>query len=74
MGQYEKTKPKNNRNRRREDLQLNGPENFNKIIEGNFPNLKKEIPIKVQEIYRTPNKLGLKRKFPYLKIIKVLNT
>jgi hypothetical protein len=36
------------------DSQLNGPENiFNKIIEENFPNLKKEIAIKVQEAYRT---------------------
>jgi hypothetical protein len=34
--------------------QLKGPENvFNKIIEENFPNLKKEMAIKVQEAYRT---------------------
>ena len=33
-----------------EDSQLKGPENvFNKIIEENFPNLKKETAIKVQE-------------------------
>ena len=39
------------------DSQLKGPENvFNKIIEENFPNLKKEMDIKVQEAYRTPNK------------------
>jgi hypothetical protein len=32
------------------DSQLKGPENvFNKIIEENFSNLKKEIAIKVQE-------------------------
>ena len=32
------------------DSQLKGPENvFNKIIEENFSNLKKEIDIKVQE-------------------------
>ena len=31
------------------DSQIKGPENiFNKIIEENFPNLKKELPIKVQ--------------------------
>jgi hypothetical protein len=31
-----------------EDSQLKGPENvFNKIIKGNFPNLKKEMAIKV---------------------------
>ena len=38
------------------DSQLKGPENiFNNIIEENFPNLKKEMTIKVQEAYRTPN-------------------
>ena len=40
-----------------EDSQLKGPENiFNKIIEENFPNLKKEMTIKGQEAYRAPNK------------------
>ena len=39
-----------------EESQLNGSENiFNKIIEENFPNLKEEMVIKVQEAYRTPN-------------------
>ena len=37
-----------------EELQLKGTENiFNKIIEENFPNLKKDIPMQVQEAYRT---------------------
>ena len=32
------------------DSQLEGPVNiFNKIIEENFPNLKKEIPMNIQE-------------------------
>jgi hypothetical protein len=40
-----------------EDFQLKGPENvLNKIIEENFPNLKKEMNINVQESYRTPNR------------------
>jgi hypothetical protein len=35
-----------------EDLQLKGPANiFNKIIEENFPNLKKEMPKNKQEAY-----------------------
>lgn len=39
-----------------EESQLKGPENiFNKIIEENFPNLKEEMVINVQEAYRTPN-------------------
>ena len=39
-----------------EESQLKGPENiFNKIIEENFPNLKKEMAINVQEAYITPN-------------------
>jgi uncharacterized coiled-coil protein SlyX len=40
-----------------EDSQLKGPVNiFNKIIEENFPNLKKEMPINIQA-YKTPNRL-----------------
>ena len=35
--------------------------NFNKIIEENFPNLKKEMPMNIQEAYRTPNRLDQKR-------------
>ena len=39
-----------------------GPANiFNKIIEENFPNLKKEMPINIQEAYRTPNRMDQKR-------------
>jgi hypothetical protein len=44
-----------------EDFQLKGPANiFTKIIEENFPNLKKEIPMNIQDAYRTPNKLDRK--------------
>ena len=44
------------------ELQLKGTENiFNKIIEENFPNLKNDIPMKVQEEYRTPNRLDQKK-------------
>ena len=39
-----------------EDTQLKGPVNlFNKIIEEKFLNLKKEMPMSIQETYRTPN-------------------
>ena len=51
-----------------EELQIKGPENiFNKIIEENFPILKSDIPMKVQEAYRTPNRLDQKKKIhsPY---------
>jgi hypothetical protein len=45
-----------------EDFQLKGPVNIlNKIIEENFPNLKKEMPMNIQEAYRTPNRLDQKR-------------
>ena len=45
-----------------EDTQLKGPVNiFNKFIEENFPNLKKEMPMNIQEANRTPNKLDQKR-------------
>jgi len=45
-----------------ENSQHKGPANiFNKIIEENFPNLKKEKPINIQEAYQTPNRLDQKR-------------
>ena len=46
----------------REDSQIKDPEDiFNKIIEEKFPNLK-EMPMEVQEDYRTPNIQDKKRK------------
>jgi hypothetical protein len=45
-----------------EDFQLKGPVSiFNKIIEENFPNLKKEMPMNIQEACRAPNRLDQKR-------------
>jgi hypothetical protein len=42
--------------------QLQRPANiFNKIIEEKFPNLKKQMPINIQEPYRTPIRLDQKR-------------
>ena len=46
-----------------ENSQYKWPENiFNKIIEENFPNLKKEKPINIQEAYRTPIRLDIRKK------------
>jgi hypothetical protein len=45
-----------------EDFQLKGTENiFNKFIEENFPNLKKEMTMNIQEAQRTPKRLDQKR-------------
>jgi hypothetical protein len=45
-----------------EDFQLKGPVNIvDKIIEEDFPNLRKELPMNIQEAYRPPNKLDQKR-------------
>ena len=45
-----------------EDFQLKRPANiFNKIIQENFPNLKNDMPMNIQEAYRTPNRLDQKR-------------
>jgi hypothetical protein len=45
-----------------DDFQLKGPANiFNNIIEEYFTNLKKEMPMNIQEAYRTPNRLDQKR-------------
>ena len=61
MGHYEKAKSKNNRYKEGKEVQLKSTENiFNKIIKENFPNLKKDMPIKIQEAYRTPNRLDKK--------------
>ena len=49
-----------------EKTQVKDTENvFNKITEENFPNLKKEMPIKAQESYRISNRLDEKRKFSW---------
>ena len=57
-----------------EDFQLKGPVNiFNKIIEENFPNLKKEMPMNIQEAYRTPNRLDQKRNSSRHIIIRTTN-
>ena len=56
------------------EVQLKSIENmFDKIIEENFPNLKKDMPMKIQEAYRTPNRLDPKRKSPCHIIVKTLN-
>ena len=44
------------------EVQLKSTGNiFNKIIEENVPNLKKDIPLKIQEVYRTLNRLDQKK-------------
>jgi hypothetical protein len=58
-----------------EDFQRKGPVNvFNKIIEENFPNLKKEIHMNIQEAYRTPNRLDQKRNSSRHIIIRTPNS
>jgi hypothetical protein len=43
------------------DSQIEGPVIiFNKIIEENFPNLKKEMHINIEKAYRTSNRLDQK--------------
>ena len=57
-----------------DDFQLKGPANiFNKIIEENFPNLKKEMPRNIQETCRTPNRLDQKRNSSQHIIIRTTN-
>jgi hypothetical protein len=58
-----------------EDFQLKGPANiFNKFIEENFLNLKKEMTMNIQEAYRTPNRLYQKRNSSRHIIIRTTNT
>lgn len=64
---YEKTKSKDNRNIGRRN-QAKGIESiFNQIIVENFPNLKREVPIKVQETYKIPDRLDQKIPSPHNK-------
>jgi uncharacterized coiled-coil protein SlyX len=57
-----------------EDFQLKGPANiFNKIIEENFPNLKKEMPMNIKEAYRTPNRQDQKSNSSQHIIIRTSN-
>ena len=57
-----------------EDFQLKGTANiFNKIIEENFPNLKKEMPMNIQQAYRTPNRLDQKTNSSRHIIIRTTN-
>jgi hypothetical protein len=56
------------------DSKLKEPINiFNKIIEENFPNLKKEMLRNIQEAYRNPNRLDQKRNSSHNIIIKTRN-
>ncbi|XP_063129958.1 coiled-coil domain-containing protein 122 isoform X1 [Rattus norvegicus] len=57
-----------------DDSQLKGPVNiFTKIIEENFLNLKKQMPINIQEAYRTRNRLDQKRNSSRHIIVKTPN-
>jgi hypothetical protein len=58
-----------------EEVQTKGMRNiFNKIIMENFPNLRKTMPIQVQEASRTPNRLDQNRATPQHVIIKTTRT
>jgi hypothetical protein len=57
-----------------EDFQLKGPANiFNEIIEENYPKLKKEMPMNIQEAYKTPNRMDQKRNSSQHIIIRTTN-
>jgi hypothetical protein len=71
-GYNEKTKT--TENDENEDFQLKGVANiFNKIIEENFPTLKKDMPMNTQVAYRTPNRLDQKRNSSQHTIIRTTN-
>ena len=57
-----------------EDFQIKWPANiFNKIREETFPNLKNDMPMNIQEAYRTPNRLDQKRNSSRHIIIRTTN-
>jgi hypothetical protein len=56
------------------DFPLKGPANtFNKIVEKNVRNLKNDMPVNVQEAYRTPNRLDQKTNSSRHIIIRTTN-
>ena len=62
LGQYKKTKSKNNRNRRKIRTPAQRHRKYiQQIIEANFCYLKEDISMKVQESYRTPKRLDEKK-------------
>jgi hypothetical protein len=62
-------------NEEEKEVQAKGIHNiFNKIITKIFPNLKKVLPIQVQEASRTPNRLEQNRTSPWHIIIKTTST
>jgi hypothetical protein len=71
LGNNEKTKPRNNRRRRRR-FPAQRPRKLQQNNR-NLTNLKKEMSIKVQEDYRSLNKLDQKRKSSCHIIIKILS-
>ena len=73
MGQCEKNKPKNNKNARKENIPSSKVQEIplKQIIEENFPNMKKEMPIIIQKAYQRD--LTRKKKSPHHTVIKILN-
>jgi len=56
------------------DSQLKRPLNiFNKIIGENFPNLKKEMPVNIEEAYKISSRLDQKRNSSHHIIVKTPN-
>jgi hypothetical protein len=53
--------------------QFKWPVNIFNKIRANFPNLKKDMPMNIQEAYRTPNSLDQKRNSSLHIIIKTPN-
>ena len=73
-GHNEKAKPKDYRLLQMRVKIYKGSANiFNKIMEENFPNLQKAMPMTIQKPYRTPNRLDQKRNTSSHIIIKTPN-
>jgi hypothetical protein len=41
---------------------------FNKVVAENFPNLEKEMPIQIQEAFKTPNRTSIESSHVILKL------
>ena len=74
LGHYEKTKHKDNRNRRRRKVPDQSPrKHLKQNHKRKSPKPKKEMLINNQEVCRTPSRLFQKRQSSYHTIIKTVN-
>lgn len=74
LGHYRKINHMSNTYKlRRSDLGQKNDKQFQKIIKEKFPNLKKDMSVKIQETYKIPSRQKQNRNFSCHIIVQTLN-